>query len=103
MASKHSPLVWVDCQTVARIGWWFHRENANHEEDIVRIYREEGETELSVRYGSRPNDVVWLQNWRDHQFAGPIPVPEDPPLLPPEPDIYTDGVRMVKGRRRAAR
>jgi len=30
-------------------------------------------------------------------------VPEDPPLLPPEPDIYTDGVRMVKGRRRAAR
>jgi hypothetical protein len=102
MSRARKPTFTWSSELPRRPGWFWHRESPNHEDSIVRVFREEGEDELSVRYGTRANDVCWLANWRDHQWSHrSIPVPVEPPAPIEPPPLVTvpPGKVVIKDRR----
>lgn len=99
------PLFYWSKALPTRPGHYWARESPNHVESVVLVYREEGESELSVRYGPRPSDTVFVQNWRGYDWSHrPIPIPEDEPNpVGLDPDTFVPPIVMKRGKPRARR
>lgn len=74
--ARRSALVWSHLPPRSTGRYWY-REKEETEAEIVKVYKVKGESELSVRYGPRKDDVNYVENYCG-QWAGPIPVPKEP-------------------------
>jgi hypothetical protein len=73
-----TPYTWTTTPP-SRPGHYWYMMGLDHDPEIVRVFRGEGEIELSVQYGPDEEDVDWVCNERGLWSDRPIPVPRDPP------------------------
>ena len=97
--------VWSD-KKPTKTGHYWYKETLDHNPSIIKVFKLKSETELSVRYGGREDQVDWLINWSGF-YCGPIPLPRVSlePIELPKWDKDNNGkviIRDSKGRVKGA-
>jgi hypothetical protein len=58
----------------SRVGFYWYRHSKSHESTIIEIYKDEGDSSFSVRFGNYDDQTDFLENYNG-EFAGPIERP----------------------------
>lgn len=78
MKKALSPYIWSSTPP-HRVGMWWYRIGEDYEPEILRVFKVEGEVELSYQWGVEEEDVDFVINAHGAFWAGPIPEPRASP------------------------
>lgn len=76
-----SPYIWTPTPP-SRPGHYWYMGTGDSDPEVVRVYREGTEPELTVKWGPEEDDVNYVCNEHDALWAGPVPLPRY--AAPPE-------------------